>query len=73
KSLIYHVCHQDQEFLLSPFFLFLNFLEGEGGGGDKGRAGYWEETWIASLGSSPSLAICKLDDLEGSHSTLNLR
>lgn len=31
KSLIYPVCCRDQEFLLSLFILFLNFLEGEEG------------------------------------------
>lgn len=37
KSLIYPVCCRDQEFLLSPFILFFNFLEGEEGREIKGR------------------------------------
>lgn len=72
-SLIYHVFCQDQEFLLPPFILSLNFLEGEEGRELKGRSGSWKETRTSGMGSSSSLAICKLDDLEESHSALNLR
>lgn len=43
KSLIYHAYCQVQEFSLSSFILYLNFLEGERDGEIKGRLGCWKE------------------------------